>query len=207
VIHPACGQPAVETGDGLATVPLAVAVVQVGLYPPSEPQLRRPVESLIAADAALHDELITREQLDQAVERHVGHPGIHRVRHLVAQADGRHESVGETRLALVMRELGFRFTPQVWVAAGGRSWRTDFMLDDDPVAIEFDGLTKYGAGLESPTPAQLRSALASEKWREDRLRDAGNQVVRFVWTELDDRRLISRRIDEAVARARRGRSA
>jgi very-short-patch-repair endonuclease len=193
VIHPESPLPCVTTAEGFVTVPVAVAVVQVGLYPPDLSAERRPFESLIAADGALHDGLITPEELEEAVDLHAGHPGIHRVRRLLAHADGRHESAGETRLAHVLRGLGLRFTAQVWVSAGGQHWRVDFMLDDAPVIIEFDGLVKY-EGLEG------RDALAAEKWREDQLRGEGHQVVRVVWADLDDPGLIGARIAQAVSR-------
>ena len=200
VIHPQSPEPPVSTTEGLATVPVAVAVVQVGLYPPHVSHTRRPMESLVAADNALHRELITAEQLARAVELHEGHPGIHRVRTLLAHADGRHESAGETRLCVVLRDLGYRHTPQVWISVGGQRWRCDAELDDYPVIVEFDGMVKYAG-------AQGREALAAEKWREDQLRSAGKQVVRVVWPELDDSRLIGRRIDQAIARAALGRPA
>jgi hypothetical protein len=49
--------------------------------------------------------------------------------------------------------------------------------------------------------------LAAEKWREDRLRDSGREVTRFVWSEIDHVRLVQSRIDEAIARARLRRGA
>ncbi|GAB3077434.1 hypothetical protein GCM10027080_24140 [Pedococcus soli] len=111
--------------------------------------------------------------------------------------------MGETRLAHTLRVLGYRFTPQVWVQAEGRRWRADFELDDEPVVIEFDGMAKYSGDLVNPTADQLRAALATEKWREDRLRDAGREVTRFVWAEADDLRLVRSRVDAAILRARR----
>ncbi len=166
-----------------------------------------PLESLIAADGALHAELITEEQLQFALEAHVGHPGISGVRRLLAHADGRHESVGETRLAHALRILGYRFTPQFPVKAAGRNWRVDFLLDDEPVVVEFDGMQKYGGGLVNPSSEELRRALAAEKWREDRVRETGREVTRFVWSELDNLRLIENRVDGAIARARQRRAA
>jgi len=102
-----------------------------------------------------------------------------------------------------MRVLGYRFTPQVWVTADGRRWRADFALDDDPVLVEFDGLTKYSGGLTDPTPEQLRTTLAQEKRREDRLRGTGREVVRFMWAEADDAHVVQTRLDAAIARSRR----
>lgn len=207
MLHPAVGLPPVVAPGGLLTVPIATAVIQVGLRPPVRGAAPSPLESLVAADNALHQGLLTGEQLTEAVVAHAGTPGIPGVRTLLAHADGRHESVGETRLAHTMRALGYRFTPQVSVTCAGRRWRTDFELDDFAVAIEFDGLAKYGGGLANPSPDQLRQSLAREKWREDRLRDSGREVVRFVWREADDTRLVRARIDEAILRSLRRRSA
>ena len=202
-LHPACGADAVETDEGFATVSVATAVVQVGLCPPRSGLPPFPFESLVAADGALHDGLVTARELTETVAAHSRHPGIHAVRALLAHADGRHESVGETRVAHTMRALGYSFTPQVEVTAGGRRWRIDFELDEDPVVVEFDGLTKYSGGLPNPTPLQLREALSREKWREDRLRESGREVVRFGWPEADDAHLVQARLDAAIARARR----
>ncbi|HEV7146966.1 MAG TPA: type IV toxin-antitoxin system AbiEi family antitoxin domain-containing protein [Pedococcus sp.] len=207
MLHPSVGLAPVVAPTGLRTVPIAVAVIQVGLRPPSRGARPFPVESLVAADNALHQGLVTVEQLAEAVQAHAGTPGIPGVRSLIRHADGRHESVGETRLAHTLRVLGYRFTPQVLVAFGGQRWRVDFELDDHPVAIEFDGLAKYGGGLTNPTPDQLRQALAREKWREERLRDTGREVVRFIWREADDAILVRARIDDAIGRSLRRRSA
>ena len=197
VLHPQAPLAPVRTADGLATVDVGVACVQVGLYPPQDVARRHPFESLVAADGALRAGLITPEGLDAAVALCAHHPGIQQVRALLQFADGRHESVGETRLAHVMRLLGHKFTPQVWVTAGGRRWRCDFELEGgggcEGVLVEFDGLLKYSGGDSvgvSPGAAPTgREALVAEKWREDRLRDEGRQVVRFTWSELDHHRL------------------
>jgi very-short-patch-repair endonuclease len=207
MLHPSVGLTPVSTPGGLLTVPIATAVIQAGLRPPVRGATPFPLESLVAADNALHQGLVTLEQLSAAVRAHVGTPGIPGVRSLLTHADGRHESVGETRMAHTMRALGYRFTAQLPVTFGGRRWWVDFELDDHPVVIEFDGLAKYGGGLANPTADQLRQALAREKWREDRLRDSGREVVRFIWREVDDAMLIRARIDEAIARSLRRRSA
>lgn len=206
-LHPAVSLPPVLAPGGLLTVPVATAVVQVGLLPQARGSGAFPFESLVAADNALHQGLVTLDELAAAVEAHAGIPGIPGVRALLAHADGRHETVGETRMAHTMRILGYRFTPQVPVFAGGQWWWMDFELDDHPVGIEFDGMAKYGGGLLNPTPDQLRRALAKEKWREDRLRETGREIVRFVWHEADDLRLVRSRIDEAIRRCLRRRSA
>lgn len=56
------------------------------------------------------------------------------------------------------------------------------------LAGEFDGLVKYGGG--SMTPGQAPSdVVIAEKIREDRLRQMGVEVVRWVWADLQAGRL------------------
>lgn len=210
VIHPTVALPAVRTGDGFATVPVAHAVVQVGLYPPDEPARRTPMDSLIAADSALHHGLITPSELGEAVAAHAHHAGIAVVRALLVHADGRHETPGETRLAHSLRRLGYRFTPQVPLP-GIKDYRGDFGLEDEPVVIEFDGITKYtlaGHGADAGSRAAVRQHIAAEKRREEDIRrHSGHEFARFGWAEVDDLPLVHDRVEAARARARRRRSA
>lgn len=205
VIHPRVHETPVTTADGFRTVPLAHAVIQVGLYPADDETRRSPMDSLIAADHALHHGLLTTRALNVALEQHAHHPGIPVVRTLLAHADGRHESPGESRLAHAMRVLGYRFTPQAPLP-GGRGYRGDFVLDDDPVVVEFDGLAKYElATTTAPagSPDAQRQHLAAEKRREeDVLRRSAHEFVRFTWQEVGNLALVRDRIDAAVARAR-----
>jgi hypothetical protein len=210
VIHPQVTSLPVLTGEGFETVPVAHAVVQVGLYPADHPGQRATMDSLVAADFALHHELITLDALETAVGRHAHHPGIAAIRVLLSQADGRHESPGETRLAHSLRRIGYRFTPQVPLP-GGRGYRGDFVLDEEPVVVEFDGLGKYSLATDvaaANTPAAQRQNLAAEKRREeDVLRRSDHEFARFTWSEVDNLALVRDRVDAAVARARLRRSA
>jgi very-short-patch-repair endonuclease len=191
-------------------VPLAHAIVQVGLYPPDDPSDRSPMDSVIAADFALRHGLVAQAQLESAVKAHASHPGIAAVRKLMAHADGRHESPGETRLAHSLRLLGYRFTPQVPLP-GGHGYRGDFVLDDDPVVVEFDGLAKYSLGGATATGDShdaVRQNLAAEKRREEDVRRAGqHEFARFIWQEADNLSLVRDRVDAAIARARLRRTA
>lgn len=197
-LHPRGQWQAVHTARGLATLPVEVAVVQVGLIPVNGAS--RAVESLVAADGALHLGLIDRAKLDLAVEQHSGYPGIVAVRALLEYADGRHSSIGETRLALALRTLGYEFTPQ-WSIDGDPS-RMDFRIKGEQVAVEFDGLAKYSLGPLGATPEGHRQALLQEKRRQIRLEDRGAEFVRVIWEQLGDVRAIGRRIDRAIARSR-----
>jgi len=176
IIHPNAGR----------TVTLATAIVQTGL-------VNGPVDSLIAADAAVHRALTTPVALGAALGRFKRHPNIAAVRHIMADIDGRTESPGETRLRHLMGQLGIGVTPQVSIADGPLTWRVDFLVDGTKVVLEFDGLVKYDTG----------TALVEEKRREDRLRALGYEVVRIVWADLDRPEYVLQEVFRAIARARR----
>lgn len=208
VVHPACGAPLTEIA-GLPSVPIATAIVQVGLVLGRSAR-RHPLESLIAADYALHEELVTREELDVALEEHVGVPGIVAVRDLLAHADGRHESVGETRLMHNLRILGYSLEAQQEVRVHGRSYRVDGRLQGHAVFVEFDGLGKYLSGVDSGPPDELaaRRRLAAEKRRQDEITEVTQaEFVRFTWDQLDHLAEMDRRIQEAIRRSERRRGA
>ncbi len=198
---PTCrlGRAVPERLQGEVTVVPALAVVQHGTS-------NGPMAALIAADGALRVGLATRAALDDAlaVTRH--HPHSGGIASLLAHADGRHESPGETRLAHVLRLLAIRATPQVTIEEGGRRAVVDVMLDDDPVVIEFDGRVKYGRDEHEPDPFGRRrppsEVLWDEKRREDWIRERGYEMVRVVNADLDGPGELRRRIDQAVHRAR-----
>lgn len=109
---------------------------------------------------------------------------------------GRAESPGESRLRVLLDRHGmprpalqttFHDHDGFFVA------RVDFFFAAQRVAVEFDGLTKYGE--------DGREAVLAEKEREDRLRALGVSVIRVTWGELDHPELVIRRIRRAFARA------
>lgn len=115
------------------------------------------------------------------------------VRQVVEMADGRSESVGESRTRWLVHLLGLGpCTPQFIVRDGPNFVaRTDLLLDRWKVIIEFDGAGKYvDAG-----------DLIAEKDREDRIRALGYEVVRIRWSDLARPDLVRQRILAAIARA------
>ena len=76
--------------------------------------------------------------------------------------------------------------------------RVDFAWPCLGIVGEFDGRVKYGRGLEPGR--DLADVLWREKLREDRLRDLGWQVVRWVWADLQDPRALHERLRRAVER-------
>lgn len=156
---------------------------------------------VMAADAALHRELVTPESLRAAVERHTRTPGVARARRVVELADGRAESPGESRLRLILLDLGFRAVPQFVVREGGRVVaRVDFYLPELGVVLEFDGLLKYRATSRDPA-GKSSDVVIAERTRERRIRRLGYGVGRVTWKELGDPRVIEREIREAAAQA------
>ena len=108
------------------------------------------------------------------------------------------ESVGESRTRLILSDAGFRLTPQVELRNAVRFLgRVDFVVNDC-VVVEFDGLVKY-AGKDG------KMALASEKDRESEITRLGYEVVRIIWSELEDTSAILDRVwaAERLARDRR----
>jgi hypothetical protein len=183
----------VETGpassvgpSGPASVPLAVAIVQAGL-------VCGPESALVAADAALHQNLCTAAGLDDALGALRGYVGIGAVRAALRQADGRVGSPGESRTGFVLRGLGFTLVPQFVVVAAAGRYRADFRIAGTRVLVEFDGRVKYAAGGD---------VLFAEKLREDELRRAGWVVVRITWADLADPIRVRARVVRALELAR-----
>jgi hypothetical protein len=205
VIHPFCGVAPIET-DGMLTVPVAVAVVQVGLVA-GRGGARFPFESLVAADSALFHGSTTTDELAVAIELHHGVPGISPVRSLLQHANGSHESAGETRLMHNLRVLGYEMEPQAAVRVGSAAYRVDGKLKGEQVFVEFDGLAKYvddeATGLAADE-VEVRRRLAAEKRRQREIEDLTEGVfVRFGWSDLDVLATIDARMQAAIRRSRR----
>src|SRR5580765_1130368 len=152
------------------------------------------VAGVCSMDDAVHDKRCTVAQIEAAIDalparRHDP------ARVALALVDTLTESVGESRTRLVLRDLGFSAVAQHRIVVD-RSViaRVDFLVEG-LVVVEFDGLVKYEG-------VQGRAALAAEKARESKLVDLGYEVVRVVWSELDDPAALARRIRAALRRAR-----
>lgn len=188
--------------DGIAVTSPARTLVDLLRDVPAE-------QGVVAADAALRAGTVTRGSLEVALERARGWPGVPRARRVVAFADARSESVGESRSRVALARAGLPAPrPQLLVGgADGRPiGRCDFAWEELATLGEFDGKVKYGRALLRPDQ-DPGDAVFDEKVREDRLRDTGWEVVRWVWSELEDFRPVAARVRRAFARAarRRGR--
>jgi very-short-patch-repair endonuclease len=181
------------------TVVPALAVVQHGLS-------SGPLSALIAADAALHRGMMTAADLTQALRWVRQQPRSAPLTRFLALADGRRESPGETRLAHALHLMKVDAIPQYEISTPTMTAVVDFLLTAEKVVLEFDGRVKYGRSSDEPDPFGRRltpqQVLWLEKQREDRIRELGYEVVRVVWSDLDDLGALAKRIAAAVSRAR-----
>lgn len=165
--------------------------------------------AVVTADAALRRPrphlaaLTTPEALRAQIAAAVGLPGSRGAARVVTFADGRSESVGESRSRVVLADL--RLVPttlQLAVRlADGAVVRADFGWEDVGLVGEFDGLVKYGRLLRPGQDAG--DAVIAEKLREDAIRDTGRGVVRWCWADLDRPEQLGERVRRARERARR----
>jgi len=147
---------------------------------------------LMVADAALHSGL-EAAALDESLDLYDHRVGVTAARTVVALADARIESPGESRGRWVCHTAGIALEPQfpLRVEWGHVFARGDFRVAGTNVLVEFDGLLKYS------DPA----ALHAEKMRQLRLERLGYRVFRLTWRDLARPGLVIAMIREAISRA------
>jgi hypothetical protein len=179
--------------DGHAVTSLARTVVDLG-------RTLRFTDAVAVADAALHQGLdggLLRLTLDQAA----GRPGVAAARRVVAFADGRSESAGESHSRVVLHRLGLAPSTlqlEVFDDDGRLVGRSDFGWEDQRTLGEFDGRVKYGRLLRRGETAA--DVVHREKRREDALRDQGWEMVRWGFADLQQERLLAVRLHRAFRR-------
>lgn len=141
---------------------------------------------VVAADFALRKKLITPEEFQGELELHRGRTSVAIARDVAEFANPLAESPGESLSRCVMRDLVDIPAPtlqrEYFERDGRLVARTDFSWGDGALVGEFDGKVKYtrGAGFgDDPSETVWK-----EKQREDRLRDLGVVVIRWIWAML-----------------------
>ncbi|WP_193611474.1 type IV toxin-antitoxin system AbiEi family antitoxin domain-containing protein [Nocardioides lijunqiniae] len=128
--------------------------------------------------------------------------GLYRTLHL---SDGRSESVGETLLRLLIRDLGLP-TPElqweVFYPNGRVAGRVDMAWPEYGLLLEFDGRAKYA---QHRRPGEsVADAVLREKEREDLLRElTGFRMIRITWQDLERPEETAHRLRQALARGAR----
>ncbi|MFE4467148.1 hypothetical protein ACFRCR_18765 [Oerskovia sp. NPDC056781] len=159
--------------------------------------LREP-QGIVIADSALRIGART-EVLETILEESVGKRGIVRARRVLAAADVRSESPGESLVRWFAVDAGL---PSLDVAIPVETWLGAFWLDlgwpDLRIGIEFDGAVKYSGGRYGEPGERL----LAEKRRQDALVEAGWTIVRVTWADLSDPERLVARLRAARERAR-----
>ncbi|RBY95513.1 hypothetical protein DQ237_13330 [Blastococcus sp. TF02-8] len=154
------------------------------------------------------DAWLGRKRLDpvQLAERTTGlgrMPGARAAARAVRFADGRSESVGESRSRVLLHRLGLAPSTlqlEIRTPDGGRVARADLAWESERVVGEFDGRVKYGRLLRAGQ--QPGDVVFEEKRREDAIRDEDWGVVRWTWAELLPD-VLGPRVQRALERGRR----
>lgn len=135
------------------------------------------IEAVVAADCALREERLTREELTRVCDACQRWPGIGKARHVAAFSDGRAESVLESCARVTFDRYGLEPPEiQVTIRRPGLVFRVDFCWQEYKTIVEADGLAKY----------TNREDMLAQFRRDRLLRDAGYKVVHFTWRELFD---------------------
>jgi hypothetical protein len=162
--------------------------------------------AVVALDAALQAGALSQKVLRQRVFDLSATRGGRAAARAVAFADGRSESVGESRSRVLLHALGLMPTAlqhEIRTPDGALVGRTDFAWEAERVVGEFDGRIKYGRLLK---PGQEPGdAVFEEKRREDAIRDEGWGVVRWTWRDLAAPHLVGARVRRALDRGRASR--
>ncbi|SDF26143.1 hypothetical protein SAMN05660662_1601 [Blastococcus aurantiacus] len=187
----------IDEVDGLAVTSLARTALDLARSLPHE-------AAVVALDAALHQGRLHRDVLRERLFDLAGAPGSRAAARAVDFADGRSESVGESRSRVLLHRWGVGPSSLPFEVRGGDGLlvaRTDFAWEEHGLLGEFDGRVKYGRLLR---PGQEPGdAVFAEKRREDAVRDEGWGVTRWVWADLVTGHRLAARVRRALDRARR----
>ncbi|RVW01725.1 type IV toxin-antitoxin system AbiEi family antitoxin domain-containing protein [Rhodococcus spongiicola] len=182
----------VTTIDGLRVTTVARTVVDLARSLPFE-------QAVVAGDHALHTKRCTFRDLEASRPQ----SARRKVARVSSQLDGRSESVGESRSRVLMIREQLPIPDcqaNLYAPDGVHLGRVDFLFEEFGVVGEFDGRIKYGRLVpDGQVPADV---LWAEKTREDAIRAAGWQVVRWGWNELSTPHVVVQRIRDAFERAR-----
>jgi very-short-patch-repair endonuclease len=135
------------------------------------------LEELLAS--AFDKGLVTREQIEQAIERCPNRRGVRRLRALLDQRGGPRltRSWGERRLLSLIRQAGLPVPLTNRLLLG---FKVDAVWPDLNVVVEVDGYEFYGD----------RDSFENDRARDAALVAAGYRVLRFTARQLDEQPLV-----------------
>jgi hypothetical protein len=172
-----------EAIDGISVTGLARTIVDLA-------RTETFLNGVVAADAALRGLRFFGEPLVSVAREALtaelpprGHRGRAKACAVIAFADGRSASPGESLSRVRIEELGMprpELQPRISDEFGDMF--PDFCWPAHRVLGEFDGLGKY-LRHEFMNGRSVAEVIIDEKWREDRLRNLGWRVIRWGWHE------------------------
>lgn len=151
---------------------------------------------VVAAESAYRRRLITPDEFSIVVEAAAGRPGIHIAREVLAFANPLTESVLETESLLSFRAAGVPMPDAQVVISKYPMIRVDFFWSWIRLVGEGDGMRKYEMDGRQPM-VELRR----QRDREQLIRDAGCDIVRWDWKIARSPRLLAARVLPAMERA------
>lgn len=159
--------------------------------------------AVVIADAALQRRMTTKAAMEAALNVAGARRGVGQARKVVAFADARSESVGESSSRVRLWRIGFPPPTLQFVVRRGSRFiaRCDFCWEEHRTIGEFDGAVKY-AKIPSDRDAMV-SAMVTEKRREQEVEAERWEVVRWTWTDLADPDALAKIIRGGFARAER----
>lgn len=146
-------------------------------------------------DAFLHCGFFNRTALQNELCRFRGHRGVIQLRQLVAMADGRSESPGESWIRLEMLDDGLP-TPELQLVVGGRAepiFRLDLAYAKHRVCIEYDGIEFHDSKEQQAHDDARREWLRRHGWiiilvrKEDLTCDSLPSKIAEIRTALQSR--------------------
>lgn len=151
-------------------------------------------EAVVAADSALHLAETSRNELETMLSDCRGWPGAGQAQIAIRLADPLAESVLESLSRAAMWQEGLP-KPRTQVVIGRA--RVDFFWEHARVIGEADGLSKYERKAGDRSTLDI---VRSEKRREERLADAGFEIVRWGWSDACNSARLAARLRAAFAR-------
>jgi hypothetical protein len=159
--------------------------------------------AVVSLDAALRQGMLRADVLRNRLFDLVGTPGSRAAARAVEFADGRSESVGESRSRVLLHRWGLGPTSLQFEVRGPGGLlvaRTDFAWEEHGLIGEFDGRVTHGRLLRPGQ--QPGDAVFEEKRREDAVRAEGWGVTRWVWADLAAGHRLAARVRRALERSR-----
>ncbi|MFJ4171852.1 hypothetical protein ACIPY3_20285 [Paenarthrobacter sp. NPDC089714] len=134
-----------------------------------------------------------RALVEELADASAGKRGVRNLRKALENADVRAESAGETLTRELMQRLRIRLPePQFEVRTRVGEHRMDFAWEEEKLALEFDGRTKYFD--YKPT----QEVIFQERRREKALMEDGWRFIRIEWKDLFQEQAFKERILRAL---------